>query len=138
MYQESRSEPRFSRITVGGIETDGAPRLEEEEVITIGDVDVASASVEAADGQNSDNDYHGGTEELVETEDRIEETGSSEPDFDDLGADNVDSAALEPASVDFDDLGLNTPMPFAQKLVIVACLIGFAIAIAFLIWFWAF
>ncbi|MDR2587610.1 MAG: hypothetical protein LBC23_05055 [Coriobacteriales bacterium] len=42
-------KPRFSHITVGGVQTNSTSQPEAEEVITIGAVDVESPSVRAAD-----------------------------------------------------------------------------------------
>jgi hypothetical protein len=129
MSQEDK--PRFSHITVGQAKADDLSYAEDEEVITIGAVDVA-ADVEVSVSSSAS------IEDSDDTRDDACDDGISDSIMDEA----MDEADLrvgmnKRVEASLADQGLTAPMPLAQKLVLVACLIGLVCIIAFLIWFWA-
>jgi hypothetical protein len=108
MGQEDKT--RFSHITVGRSDASGRPQQEDEEVITIGAVDVVSPPAPVS------------VSEVLVGESEPSSTHAADPEERPVQAS--------------DESGLDAPMPTAQKLVIAACLVGLVVAIAFLVWFW--
>jgi hypothetical protein len=108
-------KPRFSYITVGGAESDNKPQPEEE-VITIGAVDVESSPAQV--------------------------TGAQEPygvQAGDAQTEDGPQAAVEPSPEQaLDDTSFDIPLPTSQKVVFAACLVGLVVGIAFLVWYWLF
>jgi hypothetical protein len=135
MGQENAS--RFSHITVGHQDVDGLSQPEEEEVIAIGAVDVgstlptagakASDHVQPVDARVSDYDRASAVAEKQDTP--LSEAKESP-------GQTAERSVKQTAEQTAEDLGLDTPMSFAQKLVIGASFIGLIVAIAFLVWFW--
>jgi hypothetical protein len=116
MGQENASQ--FSHITIGHKDADGLSQPEEEEVIAIGAVDVGLTSSPTAEAEVLNH-----VRPAVEEDQDAPWPEAKEP---------LKQAAEQTA----EDLGLNVPMSFAQKLVVVACFIGLIIAIAYMVWFW--
>ena len=117
MSQEDN--PRFSHITVGTTASDGSTVSEdEEEVIAIGAIGVPSVSLQEA------NRIHPQETDSIEAGEQV----ASEV----IQGQTVDVPSNES---DEDEL-FGGPMPFMQKMVIVACAIGLVVVIVFLIWFW--
>jgi hypothetical protein len=140
MGQENAS--RFSHITVGHQDVDGSSQPEEEEVIAIGAVDVGLTPPLTTDAKASGHDQS--VDARVSDDARASAVAE--------GQDTSLSEAKEPLGLSVEqpterpvkqraeqtaeDLGLDTPMLLAQKLVIGASFIGLIVAIVFLVWFW--
>jgi hypothetical protein len=131
MSQEDK--PRFSHITVGQTKVDDLPYAEEEEVVAIGAVDVA-ADIDVAVSSDVSTEDSGAARDAA----RGGDISDSVTDGNDPQTDGIDPQddGNEHAEESSEEQYLTAPMPLAQKLVLVACLIGLICTVAFLIWFW--
>jgi hypothetical protein len=119
MGKEDRS--RFSYITVGGAVADDNPQPEttEEEVMSIGAVDVEAVPTQAVDDSAP-------APAVAPTAAPVDQQVSAA------------TSVPRPSEPTLEDSGLDAPMPAAQKLVVAVCLVGFVVTIAFLVWYWLF
>jgi hypothetical protein len=107
-------EPLFSYVTVGSPDADAPTPQEDEEIITIGAVDIDESPLEEMVAPAAD----GSTEAVG------------------VRAEGQEAAHTQTAKKDDDEDGLDASMPLAQKLVIAVCVIALIVTIVFLVRFW--
>jgi hypothetical protein len=108
---DQNNGPRFSHIIVGQTGADDEPAADDEEIITIGVVDVGQVPPQPAQQEAS------GTDQPLVAKQQIEAP---------TPADELPTQAAE-------DSDFGPPMSLVQKLIIVACGIALIIAIVLLV-----
>ena len=110
------TNPKFSHITVGKTGFEDTSQLEDEEVLTIGAVDLSAEQQQPAQESSNSGTVAKDVPKQVRKKDK-----------DDSGPKLTEQDEEE---------AFGAPMPFAQKIVVIACAIGFLVVIIFLIWYW--
>ncbi|MDR1013913.1 MAG: hypothetical protein LBL86_02910 [Coriobacteriales bacterium] len=110
-----KDRTRFSHVTIGQADADASACREDEEVMVIGAVDAAGAADASGTVDATDAADAAGTVDAVPQADRPAQTAHG-----------------------IEDVGIGAPMPLAQRMVVVAALVGVVVGIAYLIWFWVF
>jgi hypothetical protein len=119
-----KDQARFSHVTIGQTDADASACGEDEEVMLIGAVDALGARGAACAPETGADDAATAVQ-----------VGMTTQDGDDAGPQAAEAAE---AALDIEEAALGMPMSLAQRMLVVAALVGVLVVVAYLIWFWAF
>ncbi|MDR0350857.1 MAG: hypothetical protein LBH64_04820 [Coriobacteriales bacterium] len=116
--------PRFTHVSINTSSVPSTTTYDDgdEEVLVIGAVDEFKAPLSVGEADTGAGDEPAAAGERPRNQDATGETRHDEGTG---------------AQQDEDD-AFGGPMPLAQKLVIMAALVGLIVVVAFLVWFWVF